>query len=99
MHAYLLCVYLRDHVFCADHRHMHVQRQLAAQMLHQQQLLQRAAAQHQQAHQEGAPAVWHPPQGFAKPLAASAAMQQLPHQEQPAGQAQDPAPVYEQGEQ
>ena len=46
-------------------------------MLHQQQLLQRAAAQQaQQGGQEAAPSVWHPNQGFAQALVTSAAQQQ-----------------------
>lgn len=71
-------------------RNVHLQRQLAAQMLHQQQLLQRVAAQQaQQGGQEALPNVWRPNQAFANALATSAAQQQ--QQQQVPGHYQAPA--------
>ena len=71
-------------------RNVHAQRQLAAQMLHQQQLLQRVAAQQaQQGGQEALPNVWRPNQAFANALATSAAQQQ--QQQQVPGHYQAPA--------
>lgn len=85
-------------VLCADIIGCYLQRQLAAQMLHQQQLLQRAAAQHAQqgTQQETVPNVWRPAQGFgANAPAANAAqfqqhqgLQQLPPDQQLPGQDQ-----------
>ena len=64
-------------------RIVHAQRQLAAQMLHQQQLLQRVAAQQaQQGGQEALPNVWRPNQAFVNALATSAAQQQQQQQQQ-----------------
>lgn len=56
---------------------VHLQRQLAAQMLHQQQLLQRAAAQQAQhgQQQETVPNVWRASQAVTNAPAASSAGQ------------------------